>query len=144
MLRLNNRLDGPEVCSGGAVLLGSRLIILLRFNGVWLMPKGHCEPGETLEETARREVLEETGLVAEVGPLLGKTAYEFEDEDGRRHDKEVWWYVMAARDGQVPHIEEAMFRAYRLIDADEVDALTFDADREMARRAFIWRDQRNA
>jgi 8-oxo-dGTP pyrophosphatase MutT (NUDIX family) len=41
----------------------------------WVLPKGHIEPGETLHETAAREVLEETGVLAGVVADLGKSSY---------------------------------------------------------------------
>jgi 8-oxo-dGTP pyrophosphatase MutT (NUDIX family) len=38
--------------------------------GQWVFPGGHCEPGESLEEGARREFLEETGYrCGQLGPL---------------------------------------------------------------------------
>ena len=36
--------------------------LLLRHRDRWDLPKGHCEPGETLLETALRETEEETGI----------------------------------------------------------------------------------
>ena len=39
-------------------------LALMQTNGSWSFPKGHMEPGETEEETALRELLEETGLTA--------------------------------------------------------------------------------
>lgn len=48
---------------------GRREYLLVRHNaGHWSFPKGHVEPGETEGETARREVLEETGIRAELEP----------------------------------------------------------------------------
>jgi ADP-ribose pyrophosphatase YjhB (NUDIX family) len=61
----------PLVMVGAAVLLEDgqgRLLLLQRTdNGCWGLPGGALEPGETLEQTARRETLEESGL--EVGGL---------------------------------------------------------------------------
>ena len=44
----------------------------------WVLPKGHIEPGEQPEETAIREVHEETGVWAEVEKAAGSTCYEVE------------------------------------------------------------------
>jgi HAD superfamily hydrolase (TIGR01450 family) len=50
----------------GGVLLGRRAD-----NGLWGLPSGHVEPGETVKEGAVREVAEETGLVVEAQRLVG-------------------------------------------------------------------------
>ena len=61
---------GPIVC--GVVLLNKQGEVLLqhrdekpglRASGQWVFPGGHVEPGESLEEGAKREFLEETGYV---------------------------------------------------------------------------------
>ena len=41
----------------------------------YLFPGGHPEPGETLEEAAAREALEELGLRVEIGPLLAEVIF---------------------------------------------------------------------
>jgi 8-oxo-dGTP pyrophosphatase MutT (NUDIX family) len=46
-------------CAAGSVKI---LILRHKLGGHWSFPKGHVEPGETERQTARREVLEETGL----------------------------------------------------------------------------------
>ena len=40
-------------------------------NGVWCLPGGGMDPGESAAEACAREVLEETGLVVNVGRLIG-------------------------------------------------------------------------
>jgi 8-oxo-dGTP pyrophosphatase MutT (NUDIX family) len=43
----------------------------------WCLPKGHVEPGETFEQTAIREIFEETGLHGELLEKLGEISYSF-------------------------------------------------------------------
>jgi 8-oxo-dGTP pyrophosphatase MutT (NUDIX family) len=82
-------------CAGGLVFWKNKLVILQRFNGVWLFPKGHIDPGETSEQAAVREVKEECGLTAEIIATLGETSYCFR-ENGMDHQKKVQWYLMKA------------------------------------------------
>lgn len=60
------------VAAGVALTNGSgELLLLKRHDGLWDLPGGHMEAGESLEETASRELLEETGLTAGALDLLG-------------------------------------------------------------------------
>jgi 8-oxo-dGTP pyrophosphatase MutT (NUDIX family) len=54
-----------EVAAGGLVRRDGLVLLILDAYGRWTFPKGHVEAGESLEETARREVREETGVEAE-------------------------------------------------------------------------------
>lgn len=59
----------PPIAAASAVLFhGDRVLLVERGYGPaagrWSLPGGHIEPGETAEAAARREVQEETGLVA--------------------------------------------------------------------------------
>ncbi|MEO3775175.1 NUDIX domain-containing protein [Micromonospora sp. B9E7] len=66
------------VDSSGAVLLQHRDANVAVSPNQWSLPGGHVEPGESPEEAARRELLEETGLTAdELHPLWsGPRPYE--------------------------------------------------------------------
>lgn len=64
---------GPVLGVGALVLRdreeGLEILLVRRryqpFQGMWSIPGGHVEPGESLLEAARRELLEETGIEAE-------------------------------------------------------------------------------
>jgi len=66
-------LPPPTVAVGAFVFDGDRVLLIERGHppgeGLWTVPGGRQEPGETLAQAVAREVREETGLVVEVGPL---------------------------------------------------------------------------
>jgi 8-oxo-dGTP pyrophosphatase MutT (NUDIX family) len=67
---------------------------------LWSLPKGHIEQGETAEQTAIREVAEETGIQGSVLAALGSIDYWFVTE-GRRVHKTVHHYLMRFLDGEL-------------------------------------------
>lgn len=62
----------------------------------WTLPKGKVDPGETDEQAALREVLEEAGLVARLGPELATTTYL--DRSGK--NKRVRYWAMTVAEGE--------------------------------------------
>ena len=71
-------MEPPRVPCAGAVVhdAAGRLLLIRRGRepgrGLWSLPGGRCEPGESAAETAVREVREETGLDVAAGPLVGR------------------------------------------------------------------------
>jgi 8-oxo-dGTP diphosphatase len=71
-------MEPPRVpCAGAVVHDAAGLLLLIRRGqepgrGLWSLPGGRCEPGESAAETAVREVREETGLDVAAGPLVGR------------------------------------------------------------------------
>ena len=66
----------PILCAGAVIRDGQGRLLLVRRGhapslGLWSVPGGRVEPGETPEEAAAREVFEETGLRVRIGRLLG-------------------------------------------------------------------------
>ena len=70
----NSYYRGEAIFSAGGVLVNQEtkqiLLVYKETSGEWLLPKGHLEDGETIEETAQREIFEETGYKNKVGELL--------------------------------------------------------------------------
>jgi 8-oxo-dGTP pyrophosphatase MutT (NUDIX family) len=89
-------LDGPKD-SQVAALIGRTD---RRGRMLWSLPKGHIELGETAEQTAIREVAEETGVQGSVLAALGSIDYWFVTE-GRRVHKTVHHYLMRFLGGEL-------------------------------------------
>ncbi|ATO50707.1 NUDIX domain-containing protein [Brevibacillus laterosporus] len=95
-----------EISAGGVVYRkqdGELTLLMIkdRFGKV-TVAKGKQEPGETLMETAIREIEEETGIKGELGPLLEIVHYTYEHPIQRiLVEKEVHYYLVKALTDQV-------------------------------------------
>jgi mutator protein MutT len=79
--------DRPYVGVGAVVVDSGRVLIVKRrfepLAGQWSLPGGAVEVGETLQSSIARELLEETGLEVEVGPVIEVFDRIAHDEEGR-------------------------------------------------------------
>src|SRR5690606_22855219 len=85
----------PNVVAGGGKVYNDKGEILFIYrNDKWDLPKGKIEGIETIEETALREVMEETGVAGLkiVKPL--ETTYHIFKRNGRYKIKITYWYEM--------------------------------------------------
>lgn len=84
--------------AGGLVLNEKQEILMIFRRGKWDLPKGKLDEGETIEECAVREVMEETGLTKiDLGPLLNITHHTYFDTWLKEEViKETHWYTMQA------------------------------------------------
>ncbi len=83
--------------SGGVVIYRGKMLLLYKnYKGIsdgWVLPKGTVEDGETLNETAVREVGEESGAHGTIVQYIGKTNYVFRTAIDEIH-KTVHWFLM--------------------------------------------------
>ncbi len=85
-------------CGGLVIFRGKILVLYKNFRGRyegWVLPKGTVENGENHEETALREVREESGVKAEIVQYIGASEYNFRVPEGEV-EKQVHWYLMTA------------------------------------------------
>ena len=110
-----------ELSAGGVVVrrIGARIevAVVSPRRGVLALPKGHPEDGETLEQAATREVLEETGLTAEPVERLGQVRY---------------WYTLAG---------ERVLKGVTFFLFDYVSGSVEDHDDEVEDASWVALDQ---
>ncbi len=75
--------------------------------GLWALPKGNIDPGETPAETAVREVHEETGVVGKLDEKLGDVKYTY-TWDGERIFKIVSFFLVRYSSGRLGEIAPEM------------------------------------
>lgn len=107
--------------------------------GVWALPKGNLDPGEKPEETALREVFEETGVHGKLLEKLGDVKYTYTRRGGVRVFKIVSFYLLRAGRGRIGDIEEQMrvevAEARWLPLAEAPKLLAYGGEREMVQKA---------
>ena len=103
------------------------------------LPKGNLDPGERPEETAVREVLEETGVHGHLVEKLGDVKYTYTRRGGVRVFKIVSFYLLRAGRGRLGEIEERMrieVEEARWLPLDEAPRLlAYGGEREMVEKA---------
>ena len=113
---------------------GSRVLFLLiqHRGGHWAFPKGHAEAGETHLQTARRELLEETGI-ADVDIREEHKFVEHYDtvKRGREIDKTVTYFLGWVKSRDV-RIQEEEVRDFAWLDRDAASQrITYEETRRV-------------
>jgi len=128
--------------AGGVVVSTERerpsLVVGMRRRGrdavTWTLPKGTPDKGETVEQTALREVAEETGLQVRIVEPLPSIEYSFV-QDGVRIQKTVHYFLMEPVGGDLTRHDHE-FERVRWVPFDEAAALlSFPTERDLVATA---------
>ena len=128
------------VSAGGVVYREDAGTLLIALCGrtrtaTWNLPKGTPDDGETVEQTALREVQEETGLEVEIESGLGHIEYWF-TRDSQRFHKKVHFFLMGERGGSFD-LHDPEFDVVEWFPAQQaVRSLTFKTESGVVRRAI--------
>lgn len=100
----------------------------------WTLPKGTPDPGESTEQTALREVTEETGLRVRIVEPLESISYTFVQRGARIH-KTVHYFLMVPTGGDLAEHDHE-FEEVRWVDLDDAAGLlTFESERGLVAQA---------
>ena len=126
-----------EISYGGVVVRGADVIVIVprgrrRILG---LPKGGPMPGETPEQTAAREVREETGITAAVRGRLGQVDYSYR-RDGHRVDKTVHFYLCDFEAGDTADHDHEVDDARWMPLREARTQLSYPGERTMIERAL--------
>lgn len=130
-----------EYSAGGVVLRGEEVCVIRPLGGrpgrapVIALPKGHIDPGESADQTALREVREETGIEAELVEKLGDVRY-FYQRDGRRIFKIVSFFLCSYVGGSVEDHDDEIEEAWWMPLEAAARELSYPGERDMAARAL--------
>ena len=137
------RLRTSRATSAGGVVVSTEgdrpsLVVGMRRRGrdgmTWTLPKGTPSHGETTEETALREVGEETGLQVRIVAPLPSIEYTF-IQDGTRIRKTVHYFLMEPTGGDLSRHDHE-FEAVRWVPFAEAGGLlSFQTERDLVATA---------
>ncbi|WP_163998516.1 NUDIX hydrolase [Pyxidicoccus caerfyrddinensis] len=136
----------PREASAGGVVIresaGTWEVAVIRPHGrpLWALPKGHVDPGESPEQTASREVHEETGLTVTLIAPLGEIRYVYQFR-GQRIFKRVHFFLFRYQAGALgplpgPRVEVDEVRWVPVTQL--VPLLGYKGEKAVASRAVRW------
>ncbi len=133
-----NSLEADVIEAAGGLLwkvtpAGRKLAVIHRPHyDDWTLPKGKCEPGERWQQTARREVEEETGIAARLTGFAGSTAYTVNGVA----KVVLFWHMEAAGDTAFQANAEVDQLVW-LTPAEALGRLSYPAERALLQKAAL-------
>ncbi len=127
-----------ETSAGGVVIVGNAMLLLRKYNGDWVLPKGRIKRQESLQQTALREVCEESGVKGEIVVYLGNIVYMLNSRNPRREktEKTVYWYLMRAKNMDCTPLRKEGFVEAKYIPIEKAIRIAkYDDERRILMKA---------
>ena len=132
-----------QFSSGGVIFRpsprGPKVALISRQGStIWCLPKGLIEKGESLEETALREVEEETGLKGKLLRRIGEIRYWYVSEEERaKFFKVVTFFLLRRTGGSTRHHDFEVDEAAWFSLPEALKRLSYPSERKIMRRAAL-------
>ncbi len=132
-----------ELSAGGVVFRRNKeikILLLKNQKGLWVLPKGKIDKDENLEETALREIREETGLSdLKIIKSLGKEHYFYRAYTKEKNliSKTVYYFLVENKKGNpVPQKEEGFVKAYWFDYNLALEKIAYKASQNILKKAI--------
>ena len=133
---LSSILGKQEKSCGAVVCFDNKVLVEHMSLGHYSIPKGHVEKNDKDEiDTARREIKEELGLEVDFIPSF-RTSIWYSPFDGV--NKEVVFYLAKAKNKEIKVDNKEVSDAYWISFEDCMRVLSFDSDRDVIKKAYIF------
>lgn len=120
-----------EKACGGIIIENEKVLLIQQNDGFWGFPKGHVEKEETEEETAKREIKEETNLDIEID---SKSRYTMEYITDKGKNKEVVYFIAKKIRGEIKKQEEEIQNIKWANFQEAMELLSFDNTKQLLKK----------
>ena len=135
--------------AGGVVYQNKHVLICYRkTTDLFCLPKGTPEKGESVFETAIREVKEETGIITEIMSKIDSISYEFikpfgdnKYEQNIVYNKIVHYFLMNKIGGNLKNHDDEFDSIYWMTLSESKEKLTYKNEIEIVEKAFSSRNK---
>jgi len=133
--------SGEAIFSAGGVLVDMQgekvLLVYKQKTGEWLLPKGHMEEGETIEEAANREIFEETGFQNTIKKLLSVQVRP--DIVDPSKSKVIFWFRSDLTTGsrqENTQMSDENFKGEWFSKEEAIEKLKWEDDKTLVTKCF--------
>lgn len=131
-----------EISAGGVVFNSDKILLLRKFNGGWVLPKGHIKKGETYSEAALREVKEESGITAQLGDYIDSIEYQYYNfRKMKKIHKTVHWYIMYSSSMNLIPLKKEGFNGAEYVELEKaLEILIHKNEKNIIKKAISVKD----